>query len=78
MKLRSLIFWLTWVVVGAIYELFAVLSEKKTGDQPLTRVFRDKLMRIPVWGKLIQFTVMGFLGWWFVHWAVGGPSPLNW
>lgn len=73
MKLRSLIFWLTWIVAGGLYELFAVLEEKKTGDQPLTRVFRDRLMRIPRWGKLIQFAVMGFLGWWFIHWAVNLP-----
>lgn len=78
MKARSLIFWLSWILVGAAYEVYAVLMEKRTGDQPLTRVFRDRLMRIPRWGKLIQFAVMGFLGWWFIHWAVGGSVPLAW
>jgi hypothetical protein len=71
MKRRSLIFWLSWIIVGGIYELFAVIGEKKTGDQPLTRVFRDRLMQIPRWGKVIQIVVMGFLGWWFLHWAAG-------
>lgn len=73
MKLRSLLFWTTWIAAGAIYEVFAVLAEKKTGDQPLTRIFRDRLMRIPLWGKLIQFGVMGFLGWWFIHWTMNLP-----
>lgn len=73
MKARSLIFWLTWVVIGALYEVFSVLMEKRTGDQPMTRVFRDRLMRIPIWGKLIQFSVMGFLAWWLVHWGVNLP-----
>lgn len=72
-KLRSLLFWLSWIVLGAAYELWAVLEEKRTGDQPLTRVMRDRLMRIPVWGKLIQMVVMAFLGWWFIHWAANLP-----
>ena len=78
MKLRSALFWSTWVVIGALYELWAVLMERRTGDQPLTRVVRDRLMRIPRWGKILQLIVMGFLGWWFIHWAVGGTQPLSW
>lgn len=73
MKLRSLLFWLSWILIGALYEVFAVFMERRTGDQPLTRVVRDKLMRIPTWGKLIQFGVMAFLGWWFLHWAMNVP-----
>ena len=70
---RSLAFWLSWAFVGAAYEVWAVLMERRTGDQPLTRVVRDRLMRIPTWGKIIQFVVMGFLAWWLVHWTVNLP-----
>lgn len=73
LKPRSLAFWLSWIVIGAAYEIWAVVMERRSGDQPLTRVVRDRLARIPRWGKIIQMVVMGVLGWWFIHWAVNLP-----
>lgn len=64
-------FWVTWVVIGLAFELFAVATEKKTGALPLTRVVRDRLMRR---SKLFAVFMLAFLAWLFVHFI----TPLDW
>lgn len=68
---ESWAFWLVWAGIGLAYELFAVLTEKKTGALPLTRVLRDRLMRKSTLAKLGMLT---FLTWLWIHFI----TPLNW
>lgn len=60
-------FWLTWMVIGLAYELFAVFTEKKTGAMPLTRVVRDRIMRK---SGAATVGVLTFLAWLLVHFTV--------
>jgi hypothetical protein len=71
LALVSWIFWLSWMAVGLVYELFAVFTEKKNGSLPLTRVVRDRLMRRSAFAK---FGVLLFLTWLWIHFV----TPLNW
>lgn len=71
MTALSWIFWSAWIVLGAAFELFAVLSEKRLGTEPLTRVVRDRLMRR---STLVKLGVTFFLFWWLIHWTL----PLSW
>jgi hypothetical protein len=70
---RSWIFWAAWMAVGLAFEIWALIMEYRTGDEPLTRVLRDRLMRhrrryvaLP-----IQILVFAFLAWLTVHFAQG-------
>jgi len=60
-------FWLTWMAVGLVYELFAVFTERKTGAMPLTRVVRDRIMRKSGAATVVVIT---FLSWLLVHFTV--------
>lgn len=60
-------FWFTWMAVGLVYELFAVVTEKKTGALPLTRVVRDRIMRKSGAATVVVVT---FLSWLLVHFTV--------
>lgn len=71
MVLFSWAFWLCWMAVGLVYELYAVYSEKRNGSLPLTRVVRDRLMRK---SPAIKVGVMAFLAWLLLHFT----TPLNW
>ena len=71
LALFSWLFWLGWMAVGLVYELFAVFSEKKLGTLPLTRVVRDRLMRR---SSLVKVGVLLFLTWLWVHFV----TPLSW
>ena len=71
MALFSWIFWGVWVLVGLAYELYAVLSEKKSGALPLTRVLRDRLMRRFV---VVKLGVLLLLVWMLAHFVL----PLPW
>lgn len=71
MAVVSWVFWLSWMVVGLGYELYAVFTEKKQGTLPLTRVVRDRLMRRSAVAKL---GVLLFLTWLWVHFV----TPLGW
>lgn len=70
MALFSWIFWGVWVLVGLAYELYAVLSEKKSGALPLTRVLRDRLMRRFV---VVKLGVLLLLAWLILHFTVSLP-----
>jgi hypothetical protein len=70
-ELVSWVFWAAWAAVGIGYELYAVVSEKRTGALPLTRVLRDRLMRRFVVAKL---GVLLFLAWLGLHFL----TPLSW
>jgi hypothetical protein len=74
-KRLSWIFWAAWAIVGVVFELYAVLTEKRSGAEPLTRVLRDRLMRRFL---LARLAVLLFLSWLGLHFLVGGPSPLPW
>lgn len=71
MAVVSWVFWLAWMAVGLGYELYAVVTEKRSGALPLTRVVRDRLMRRFVVAKL---GVLLFLAWLCLHFF----TPLNW
>ena len=71
MALASWVFWLVWMLVGLVYELYAVITEKKSGALPLTRVVRDRLMRR---SSIAKIGVLLFLTWLWVHFV----TPLNW
>lgn len=62
--LFSWVFWLAWMGVAVVYELFAVVMEKRNGALPLTRVVRDRLMKRFVLAKL---GVLLFLSWLCLH-----------
>lgn len=64
MSIFSWAFWLGWMLVGAGYELFAVVEEKKTGALPLTRIVRDRLAR-RFWPAKIA--LVAFLAWLSLH-----------
>ena len=74
-NIGSWIFWLTWMLFGLIFELFAVWREKKDGTLPLTRIVRDRLMQKSVVARL---GVLLFLGWLCLHFFVGGETPVPW
>lgn len=67
--IASWVFWLSWMAVAVVVELFTVFSEKKRGTLPLTRVVRDRLMRKSAFAK---FGVLLFLGWIVLHFLTGG------
>lgn len=71
LALASWIFWFTWMSVGLSYEIFAVVTEHRTGALPLTRVVRDRLMRR---STLVKVGMLLFLTWLWVHFV----TPLNW
>lgn len=71
LALFSWAFWFVWAGVGLAYELYAVLTEKKSGALPLTRVVRDRLMRK---SSLVKVGMLAFLTWLWVHFV----TPLNW
>ena len=68
---ESWVFWFGWMAIGLVYELYAVITEKKSGALPLTRVVRDRLMRRSIFAKL---TVLLFLTWLWIHFV----TPLEW
>lgn len=57
-------FWLTWMAVAVVYEVFSVVEEKRLQTLPLTRVVRDRLMRK---STVIKFGVLLFLTWIWIH-----------
>ena len=68
--LRSWIIWTAWIVFGLAWELWCVFREKRNGDEPLTRVARDRLMKSkhPWISYPIRFVVLSFLGYLAFHW----------
>jgi len=69
------IFWGLWVVLGIAFELFAVFTEKRTGQEPLTRLLRDRLMARPgVVGWTVRLGTMTFIGYLTFHFF----TPLEW
>jgi hypothetical protein len=70
-ELFSWIFWGVWALVGLGYEIYAVLSEKRSGALPLTRVVRDRLARRSV---LLRLALLLGIAWLALHWLV----PLPW
>jgi len=71
MTVVSWVVWLSWIVFGTAFELFAVFTEKRKGTLPLTRVVRDRLMRR---SAVVKVGVLLFLTWLWVHFV----TPLNW
>lgn len=71
MAVASWVFWLAWMAAGLAYELYAVVTEKRSGALPLTRVVRDRLMRR---SAPVKIGVLLFLTWLWVHFV----TPLNW
>ena len=65
----SWIFWILWMLVGLGYEVFAVVTERRYGTLPLTRVVRDRLMRR---STLVKLGVLLFLTWLWVHFILPG------
>jgi hypothetical protein len=74
-RFRSEFVWALWFAIGIGWELYCVFREKKTGDEPLTRIVRDRMMRSssPV-GIITRLTFIAFIGWLTLHWLV----PLEW
>jgi hypothetical protein len=72
---RSEIVWAIWFIVGIAWELWCVKQERKTGDEPLTRIVRDRLMKSksPV-GIITRLSFICFIGWLVLHWL----TPLAW
>lgn len=71
MAVVSWVFWIGWMLVGLVYEVYAVLREKKDGALPLTRVVRDRGMRK---STVVKVGVLLFLTWLWVHFV----TPLDW
>lgn len=67
---ESWVFWFGWMAAGLAYEIFAVLSEKRYGTLPLTRVVRDRLMKRFV---LVKLGVLLFLSWLCLHFFLNVP-----
>ena len=71
--LRSWVFWGAWIVAGLAWELWCVFRERRDGDEPLTRIVRDRVMRsrYPWIAWPARVVVFGFLLWLIPHWLVG-------
>lgn len=72
---RSWAAWAAWIVVGVAWELWCVFAEKRTGDEPLTRVVRDRLMKNarPWVAWPAHIAVLTFLGYLVFHWLAAVP-----
>lgn len=67
---RSWVIWGAWLFLGLGWELWDVFEEKKTGDEPLTRIARDRLMKNKAWyiAYPVRFICISFLGYLAFHW----------
>ena len=73
MNWLSEIVWATLFVLALGWEIFTVATEKKYRHEPLTRVYRDKLMRSK-FGIVFRLIFIAFMGWLLLHWLL----PLEW
>lgn len=71
MAIVSWLFWIGWMLVGLVYEVYAVIFEKRNGALPLTRVLRDRLAKRFVIARL---GLLLFLAWLGLHFL----TPLHW
>lgn len=70
----SEIVWAIWIAFGAVWEIVTVWLEKRDRRfEPLTRVYRDKLMRIGKVGWIFRLAWFFLFCWWMVHW-IGVPG----
>lgn len=61
------------LLVGCVaWELVGVFSERSWRQEPLTRIYRDRLMRLERWGYLFRVAFLFLFSWWMVHWIVPG------
>lgn len=79
--LRSWIIWAGWVLFGLLWEFWCLWRERQTGDEPLTRVTRDRAFHEKYVGPFLGAGVLFFLVWLIVHWFVPsalGDGPPSW
>lgn len=75
MNALSEIIWVVWILTGLAWEITTVLMEKRDRRfEPLTRVYRDRLMRNHKAGIIFRLIFLSFWGWLALHWLV----PLEW
>lgn len=67
--------WATLFVGCVCWEGVGVFGERRWRQEPLTRLYRDRLMRrgaLGVPGYLFRVGFLLLFAWWMVHWIVPG------
>lgn len=68
----SEITWLTYLVACVTWEMIGVFGEKRLRQEPLTRIYRDRLMRLNKWGYFFRVAFLFLFVWWLAHWLLPG------
>ena len=71
MALLSELVWVAIFIVGLVWELIGVFTEKRSGIEPLTHIVRDRLMRR---SKLWYVGVLVFWVWLGIHFFLEGGA----
>jgi O-antigen/teichoic acid export membrane protein len=62
--------WAALLVACIAWELVGVLREKEWRQEPLTRIYRDRLMRLDKTGWFFRSAFLALFVWWLLHWLV--------
>lgn len=63
------VYWIAWIVAGVVLEAIGLRNHDGDGEEPLT-VYVREFMRTSI---LARTLVLGFVGWVFLHFAIGLP-----
>lgn len=61
--------WIAIFLVGFVWEMIGVFTERRTGIEPLTHIVRDRLMRRERW---MWYAVLAFWTWLGIHFFIQG------
>ena len=62
--------WLTYLIACIAWEMVGVLAERSWRQEPLTRIYRDRLMRLSKAGWFFRAAFLALFLWWILHWLV--------
>jgi len=65
--------WATLFVGCVVWELIGVYFEFRWRQEPLTRLYADRLMRMSKLGWVFRVAWLALFSWWMVHWIVRVP-----
>jgi hypothetical protein len=60
--------WAALLVACIVWELYGVFTEKRSRQEPLTHIYRDKLMSLDKWGWIFRSAFVALFVWWLLHW----------
>ena len=64
--------WASYIFGAIVWEMVGVLFEKRWRQEPLTRIYRDRLMRLDKVGVVFRLAWFFLFCWWIAHWIVPG------